>query len=80
MDHADSVLFHTLEDTVRVQNARALGIFKDVEAASSHGEQQQSIDGDTLGANMLPLPPQPPDSGVNASDGNAQHRITGTGT
>lgn len=78
MDHADSALFHTLEDTVRVQNARALGIVRTANGAVSQGEHEQPIDQGTLGPNMLPLPPQPADTAADASDAITQHRTTGT--
>jgi hypothetical protein len=29
MDHADSTLFHTLEDTVRLHNAQVLGFLRE---------------------------------------------------
>lgn len=77
MDHADSALFHTLEDTVRVQNARALGIFNDAVGSISHEASEQLIDGDTLGPNLLPLPPQIPATGTEDSDTNLVHRRTG---
>lgn len=47
MDHSDSALFHTLEDTVRTQNACALGILEQFESASPLKEQQQPSDGTT---------------------------------